>query len=74
MSEEAADREKVLHEIGKAYIDMKHNRARGYMVVIDDATQKMAVIVYNMGPSEFVQTAIRMVEDTLDDIEERSND
>jgi hypothetical protein len=34
----------------------------------------MAVIVYNMGQSEFVQTAIRMVEDTIDDIEERSND
>jgi len=74
MSEEAAERERVLYEIGKAYIDMKHNRSRGYMVVINDVTEMMEVIVYNMGEKEFVQTAIRMVEDFLDDIEERSND
>lgn len=67
---EATEREKVLNEIGRGYIEMKHNRARGYMVLLDDKSDKMAVIVYNMSPEEFLNQTIKIVEDTFSEMEE----
>ena len=72
--EEAVDRDKVLNEIGRGYIEMRHNRARGFMVLLDDNSSKMSVIVYNMPQNEFVGVAIRMVEDALEEIEGDKND
>lgn len=72
--EEAVDRDKVLNEIGRGYIEMRHNRARGFMVLLDDNSEKMSVIVYNMPQDEFVCVAIRMVEDALEEIEGDKDD
>jgi uncharacterized protein len=68
--EEFKDRDKVLHEIGRGYIEMKHNRSRGYMVLLDDTTDKMEVMVYNMSQEEFLQYTIRLVEDTFSEMED----
>lgn len=68
--EEKVDRENVLNEIGRGYIEMKHNRARGYMVLLDDNKEKMAVMVYNMSPEEFLQQTIKLVEETFSEMED----
>lgn len=68
--EEIKDRDKVLNEIGRGYIEMKHNRARGYMVLLDDKTDKMEIMVYNMSQEEFLQHTIRLVEETFSEMED----
>lgn len=71
--DETKDREDVLNEIGRGYIEMKHNRARGYMVLLDDNKDKMAVIVYNMSPEEFLSQTIKIVEDTFSEMEDEND-
>jgi hypothetical protein len=68
--EEFQGRDRVLNEIGRGYIEMKHNRARGYMVLLDDKTDKMEIMVYNMDPEEFLQQTIKIVEDTFSELDE----
>lgn len=68
--EEAVDRDKVLNEIGRGFIEMRHNRARGFMVLVDDKTEKMSVIVYNMRQEEFIHCSLTMLEDMIEEMEE----
>lgn len=74
MRDEAAERDKVLSEIGRGYIEMRHNRARGYMVLINDEDEKLSVIVYNISQDEFAHYALKIAEDAIDSIEEESED
>jgi hypothetical protein len=70
MKIDTKNHESVLNEIGRGYIEMKNNRARGYMVLLDEKNEKMSVFVYNMSPEDFLDKTIKIVEDTFSEMEE----
>lgn len=64
-------RETALNAIGRAYIEMRHNRAVGFMVVIEGEGSKAMLVSYNMDPDAVISTMLNFAEDLNNELGER---